>query len=225
MLEKPILFSTPMVQAILDGRKTMTRRVVKPRYSNTHLKMRTDKYGTRLVEMQNEEPGVTTIKNADGSTTHTLLAVMDVKQPYHRGDILWVRETWYYEEHMHDLTAGEPDLPSGRYSHRYVYRASSPDYPVNIGVGSQGWKPSIFMPREAARLLLRVTDVRVERLQEITEGDAKAEGYPFQYKTGNPITDFVFLWNALYAKRGCGWDTNPWVWVYTFERVEAPHEH
>lgn len=77
---------------------------------------------------------------------------------------------------MHDLTDGDPDLPSGRYQHRYVYRADSSGYPVNVGAGANGWCPSIHMPKEAARIFLRVTDVRAERLQDITEKNIRAEG-------------------------------------------------
>ena len=132
MKERPILFSAPMVKAILDGQKTMTRRV------------------------------------------HSIgeYYISDKKCPYGVvGDRLWVRETWYYEEHMHDLTEGMPDLPCGLYSHRLVYKADCTDYPVNVGVGRQGWCPSIFMPRWASRILLEVTDIKVERLQDITEED------------------------------------------------------
>jgi len=180
---KPIIFSTEMVRAMLDGRKTQTRRVIKPQPESMK----------------------------DGKLP---------KCPYQPGDILWVRETWYYEEHMHELTAGDPDLPSGRYKHRYICKASDPDYPV----GNKGWRPSIHMPREAARIFLRVIDVRVERLQEITEEDARAEGCDANIPDGVPssIVWFYEIWNRLNARRGYGWDTNPWVWVIEFERTEAP---
>lgn len=77
----------------------------------------------------------------------------------------------------------------------------------------------------AARLWLRVTDVRVERVQDISEDDARAEGYPyFDFATNMPVlTDFTSLWDSINAKRGHGWDTNPWVWVITFELAEGPH--
>lgn len=217
MAIKPILFSTPMVQAILAGRKTMTRRVAKKKYSNTDLVMKTDKYGARLVELQNDAPPPVPITYPDGrqGTRWSFIAVRDVPSPYRRGDILWVKETWYYEEHMHGITDGEPDLPNGRYSHRYVYRADSPDYPVDVGVGMQGWRPSIHMPKEAARIFLRVTDVRAERLQEIDDDDVLAEGL----EIGAPFDE---LWNSLNAKCGYGWDANPWVWAITFERVDKP---
>jgi len=135
---------------------------------------------------------------------------------------------------MHDLTAGEPDLPSGRYLHRYIYKANSPDYPVDIGVGEHGWKPSIHMPREAARLFLTVKDIQVERLQDITEEDVIAEGIKNVFKhhahhdgcTGIAITanhkgQFRDLWDSINKKRGYGWDVNPWVWVVKFDRVNV----
>ena len=125
---KPILFNTEMTKAILDGRKTVTRRVVKLDLGLAD----TDKNDSSYLKVPD--------KYGDYHDAKDLCR-------YQEGDILWVRETWYYENHMHDLTAGEPDLLNGEYSHRYVYRASSPDYPVNIGVGKHGWKPSIHMPK------------------------------------------------------------------------------
>ena len=225
MSEKPILFNTDMVRAILDGHKTVTRRAVKLKYCNTHLEMRTDKYGKRLIELQNDEPGVTTIKKPDGTTSHTLLAAVEVKPPYCPGDVLYVRETWFYEHHMEDIQEGEPDLPSGRYSFRYVYRADSPDYPVDVGVYAGGWRPSIHMPREAARLFLRVTGVRVERLRWIYEhpkdcwmegiqNDGTIESY------AELVYRFKQLWDSTIKpadRDRYGWDTNPWVWVIAFE--------
>lgn len=201
MTEKPILFSTPMVKAILSGSKFQTRRVVKPQ-----------------PEIQNRKSMLNSpyCTMDDGSLIFATAGSLGEHRnpPYQPGTILYVRETWYYEEHMHDLTAGEPDLPGGRYSHRYVYKATNPDYPVNVGVGEQGWKPSIHMPREAARLFLRVKNVRVERLQDITEEDARDEGVkdPYDYQApeyyeqphmrGFEINKSAFagLWDSIYSK-------------------------
>ena len=214
MKERPILFSAPMVKAILDGQKTMTRRV-----------------------------------NSIGE-----YYISDKRCPYGVvGDRLWVRETWYYEEHMHDSTAGAPDLPGDLYSHRLVFKADCPDYPVNVGVGQHGWRPSIFMPRWASRILLEVTDIKVERLQDITEEDAEKEGIPNEYPMSDiycyhcggrgliethhretlgameidcPYCDtavkrFATLWDSINGKKpGKTWKDNPWVWVVEFRRVE-----
>jgi hypothetical protein len=227
--EIPILFSTPMVQAILDGRKTMTRRICKD-IAGYDFKWGLDKepYIGNYKVFTKTEPGKwdwVTLENqwlydlqtaVDDSRTHLL------KCPYGQpGDRLWVRETWYYENHMHDLTSGEPDLPSGEYSHRYIYRASSPDYPVNIGVGRQGWKPSIHMPKAAARIWLEVVSVRIERLQEITYDDCLREGM-WNYGTDiDTLAAFQELWQKLNAKRGYGWDSNPFVWAISFKTLEG----
>lgn len=156
----------------------------------------------------------------------TILHSFFVFAPYKVDDILYVRETWYYEEHMHEITAGKPDLPYGLYSHRFVFKASNPDYPVDIGVGKNGWSPSIHMPKVAARIFLKVTGVRAERLQNLSIGDADREGIernphlPYGYEIG----DFETLWDSIYSKRGHGWDKNPWVWVIDFEMCEKPQE-
>lgn len=207
MAEKPILFSTPMVRAILDGRKTMTRRVVKPQPDHFHRDIINKPKPFSKVDWERLIPQV---------------GDKEIKCPYGApGDRLWVREAWYYESHMHELTAGEPDLSNGLYSHRYIYRASNPDYPVNVGVGEHGWKPSIHMPKTAARIWLTVTEVRVERLSEITEEDSIAEGIRIGIG-GMPYFScreaFAALWDSLNAKRGFGWEQNPWVWVISFER-------
>lgn len=138
---KPILFNTEMVRAILYGRKTVTRRVLKTEkhipddavfgYTAFTPKGYISCRGTFVDENGNKRYGENYIK-----------------MPYQIGDTLYVRETWFYEEHMHDVTSGEPDLPSGRYSFRYVYKADSPDYPVDVGVGADGWKPSIHLQRD-----------------------------------------------------------------------------
>jgi hypothetical protein len=189
-IAKPILFNTDMVRAILDGRKTVTRRVIK------------------------FPEGMTGRLSESGATDH-IFYPGGIKRPLYRtGDILYVRETWCYENHMHDLTAGEPDLPNGESPHRYVYRASSPDYPVDK------WKPSIHMPKTAARIFLKVTDIRVERLQDITVEQAIKEGF-------NSAYEFNVLWDKTIKKQDLdkyGWNANPWVWVYEFEREETNND-
>ena len=198
MSERPILMNTDMVRAILEGRKTVTRRVVKLKYENTHLEMRTDKYGTGLIEVQNEEPGVTTVKKPDGTTTRRLLAYIEKEPPYKSGDILWVRETW-----------AQPA------THIFWYKADIPEKNIL-------WRPSIHMPRAAARIFLRVTDVRVERLQDCGNMQAKDEGCTC-------CSQFARIWDSTIkpADRATyGWDANPWVWVISFERIsgeEAQH--
>lgn len=216
---KPILFNTEMVRAILEDRKTVTRRVVKLKYSNTHLEMRTDKYGTRLIELQNEEPGVTTVRNPDGTTTHKLLAAIERTPPYRPGDILYVRETW------------------ARIDGDYVFKA---DDEVPEGWYLTAWLPSIHMPREAARIFLRVTDVRVEMLQECGKGwclDIEKEGIltpqdPILYINDDTFhealrEEFQKVWDSTIkpADRALyGWEANPFVWVIEFERCEKPKE-
>jgi len=134
--------------------------------------------------------------------------------PYGKpGDRLWVRETWQF-------TGTELNVEPG-----YVYRATDPDWSEMEG---WKWRPSIFMPRDASRILLEVTGVRVERVQEITEDDARAEGCQgepeYTSKGGQGwVYDFEFqkLWDSINAKRGYSWESNPWVWVVSFRRVEV----
>jgi len=147
------------------------------------------------------------------------------------GEEIRVKETWYYESHLYELTADEPDLPSGRYSHRYIYRASNPDYPVNLGVGEHGWKSPVTMPREASRLTIIPERIWTEKLQDMTEQDAiecgfegvRCHHHPFGntvygctdcYNTGwlePPTAEFVFEWDSR-AKPGYKFADNPVVW-------------
>ena len=182
---KPIIFSTPMVQAILDSRKTQTRRVIKPNIIEK---------GTNWFWNPNENVNLA---------------------PYKPGDILWVRETFCevpYEHNHVPIKGGYITIP------KYAYKADSErDY---TGI----WKPSIHMPREAARIFLRVTNVRVERLRDITETDVRKEGFSdhFDIETDTFYPCGYFFkhtWNNLNAKRGYGWDTSPWVWVIEFEKI------
>lgn len=212
---KPMLFNTEMVQAIENGRKTITRRVVKM-------------------------PATATAETVDRVCIHNGVAHFswswaqefvgfDVRMPYHPGDILYVRETWFYENHMEDLTAGVPDLPSGRYSHRYVYKANNLNYPVCPG----HWRPAIHMPKEAARLFLRVTGVLAERLRDIDGRGVLAEGV--DNGKSNPSMKgrwenmqrmaFSELWDSTVKPADLplyGWAANPWVWVIEFERCRRP---
>lgn len=142
-----------------------------------------------------------------------------------------MRETWYYETFYED-TENAPDLPSGNRSWRYVYKAGNPDYPVIPG----HWRPSIHMPREVARIFLRVTDVRVERLQDITDDGVEKEGVPIFGRTEKEVRCLqAFLryrkvWDSTLKPQDralCGWQANPWVWVVAFEKIsreEAKHE-
>lgn len=176
---KPILFNTEMVRAILEGRKTVTRRVVKPK----HLRVLDSHYHKEHPEVPDK----------------TLLEKLCLP-PYHPGDILWVRETWAKS------MAGT-----------FMYRAD--DKAIMV----ERWHPSIHMPREAARIFLRVTGVRVERLQEMTLKDAAMEGMDLR---GPMFTKFVEVWNSTVPKHPNKfkrypyyWEDNPWVWVIEFERI------
>lgn len=212
MAIKPILFNTEMVRAILNGRKTCTRRLVKPQPDEKH------SYPLGFVTASTEKKEV----GCFGFGTNEYGgSIQYVKPPYayEPGDILYVRETWYKS-------------PS-----RYMYRA---DYSHTERFYTDGkevsikWHPSIHMPKEAARIWLKVTDVRVERLQDMDWRDALDEGVNTQFprdKTGeyifdeNPIDDFIELWNSTIKKSDLdryGWDASPWVWVIEFERCEKP---
>lgn len=243
---KPILFNTQMVKAILEGRKTVTRRYVKYKYDNTEMKMHTDKYGTRLIEIQKDVEGETHGKNPDGSTWHKLLPYIEKKAPFRKGDILYVRETWCWcpcwdcgmdtEEH-NCCYEGVNKL----FNHEkgewgcYGYKASFED---NEYPSVDTWHPSIHMPKEAARIFLKVKGVRLEQLQDICgrgtpQGhvtNIAREGLQLQAVMENyqkQIDDFKQLWNSTIKKSDCaiyGWDANPYVWVIEFERIDLNKE-
>ena len=221
-IAKPILFNTQMVSAILEGWKTCTRRIVKYKYSNTEMKMKTDKYGTRLIEIQKDIEGETFGKNPDGSTWHKLLGYIEPKPRYKKGDILYVRETWTSWSCAECDCECVPDNGSGGCTIPAYLYAASDDRP------DKGWKPSLHMPKEAARIFLRVTNVRVERLQDITIEEIRKEGLTsMAVHAGDKeiaYKEWEILWNSTLNKKDMelyGWNANPWVWVYEFERVEA----
>lgn len=217
MSMKPILFNTEMVRAILDGRKTVTRRVVRPRYCDSVFEL----FGGELCEASPYKPP---IDNGDGTTTRFVRHCVPCKPPYRPGDILYVRETWAA------WSRTEGTMPK-------LYYRVDVDAPNGIK-----WRPSIHMPREAARIFLRVTDLGVERLQNITELDIlEKEGVMVDFPQPKPSymslayaetclkpavrKAFADLWSSTIkpADRALyGWDANPWVWVIEFERCEKP---
>jgi hypothetical protein len=217
---KTILFSTPMVQAILAGRKTQTRRIVKPQPKHEVVKIWTDTQDPIQYHFQSPWAGTP----CDGIHVSGTVA----KPRYERGDILWVRETW-----------GISNFDVEDYSVNIVYKADEKEVGYEIvfpdekftklynsmTAMSPDWRPSIHMPKEAARIFLKVTGVRVERLQEITEEDARAEGCKPLLNGGGFVVisargKFHVLWDSINLKRWYGWDTSPWVWVIEFERTE-----
>lgn len=230
MAEKGILFNTEMIRAIMDGRKTQTRRPIRPqpmgRLCYSMAGSNAGKWGY-MTEICRKAWGYSGDDILQDPTKEDLEKRWT--PPCHTDDLLYVRETWFYESHMEDLTDGEPDLPSGRYKHRYVYYADQPEYPVNVGVGATGWRPSIHMPKEAARIWLKVTNVSIQRLKEITDEDAIAEGFEAD-ETFKAHERFAMTWNSVYgftkAVNGWrmsspeNWGSNPWVWVISFEQIK-----
>ena len=188
MADKPIIFSAPMVRALLDGRKTQTRRVLKPQpvWDNGAIGIE-DKAG-RWVFCSNTERGF-----GEG------LPRSRFKLPYAPGDRLYVREAVCWVSRL-----------------GWRYRADDDDLSDKREAGEVGrWHPSIHMPRWASRLTLTVTDVRVQRLAEMSSGDALAEGIDVTGDCG-PLVTYAKLWDNLNAKRGFLWQSNPWVVALTF---------
>ncbi|GHU89672.1 hypothetical protein FACS1894202_08260 [Clostridia bacterium] len=183
---KPILFNTDMVRAILDGRKTQTRRAIKPQPKGT------PRYNNLRCHWYD----------------HYLSTVIPIpRQPFRFSETLWVRETWLKDDYEYQFKV----LGNGQ---------------IFCDDGSTKWRPSIHMPREAARLFLRVKGVRAERLSDISFEDIKAEGI-----TDPEKLSFPDLWNSTIKPKDIekyGWSANPWVWVYTFEKIskeEAQHRN
>ena len=221
MAIKPILFNTEMVRAIMDGRKSCTRRLVKPQPDEKHA------FPLGFVIDSTEKKKVGCFEfgiNEYGGS------IQCAKPPYQPGDILYVRETWERFECWNcegDERGKCPKEPKKSVLDKtcgcYMYRATD-----EIS-GDAKWHPSIHMPKEAARIWLKVTNVRVERLQEITEVQAQAEGCNSGLLTGACTArgQFEDLWNTTIKKSDLdryGWDANSWVWVIEFERCEKPQE-
>jgi hypothetical protein len=207
MKERPILFSTPMVQAILAGRKTQTRRIIKPQPKDD------------LTFLGWKLPEYVQVAFGRGLKTDSLH-----KFPYGKvGDVLWVRETW--QPSANDV---------------FVH------FKADYSKPGKGWKPSIHMPKSYARIWLRITNVRVERLHDISEEDTKSEGIEqftrdgvgfkyglngwhwhchegFPFMCSRRSFAFEVLWKSINSEQS--WDENPWVWVIEFERIITPAHH
>ena len=218
----PILFNTEMVQAILKGRKTCTRRVIKPQQ---FIGMLPDKCKNGAPEEFLKEKKLMFKPYCD--MTDIELINTAYKAPYQPGDILYVRETvWQKIGHYLDID-GETK-PSWYNEFKYVASDEKPETGWNY---SWAKRPSIHMPKEAARIWLKVTDVRVERLQEITIDDIRNEGLSsMAIHAGDmeiAIEEWKNLWNSTVKKSDLskyGWDANPWVFVMEFIRINNPEE-
>lgn len=209
--EYPIIFSGPMVNAILEGRKMMTRRVLKHQEG-------------RQVKRSN---GLNDIGGAAGMWFN---GERVFSCPYgDPGDRLWVRETWCEADELLDGVKREPAVTIG---YKADLSARFKGQPLDVfgwnwEHESVKWRAAIYMPRWASRISLEIVSVRVERLQEITPNDARAEGLPAYVAT--PESDFYSiyrnafrkLWDPINAKRGYSWESNPWVWVVEFKMVEG----
>ena len=192
----PILFNAEMVRAILDGRKSCTRRICKD----------ANEYTVPDMEFYNADKRTYAVHNFADKEHTEQLSIAERTCPICPGDILYVRETW-------------KKAPNGYYYYE--------DWQRNDIADVTKWKQSIHMPKEAARIWLKVTDVRVERLQEITEVQAQAEGCNSGLLTGACTArgQFEDLWNSTVKKSDIdryGWDANSYVWVIEFERCEKP---
>ena len=189
---KPILFNTEMVKSILDGRKTVTRRAIKLDLGLAD----TDKNDSSYLKIPDEYGDYHDAKDLC---------------KYQVGDILYVRETWQ------DLSDDKGE---------YVYLADGDkgladrDWGV-IKAKDIKWRPSIHMPRKAARIFLKVTDVRIERVQDITEKQVAKEGFVSSFDMeSDTLYFFAKTWDNIYKDKGFGWESNPYVWVVVFERMK-----
>lgn len=208
--QHPILFSTPMVQAILDSRKTITRRIIKGCDEYRHAEIVQD----AEIAVYDKD-GDMSFKVLKGTSVEFDKGEWIVKCPYGDiGDILWVRESFAVDGHT---------------TKSYIYKSTFDIDSSHV----VKWKPSIHMPKSACRIFLEITNIKVERLQDITEYDALSEGIDLE-KINNSITDenidgskvkfetnisaFFNLWESINGAESVG--NNPWVWVIEFKRVE-----
>ena len=222
----PILFNTEMVQAILNNRKTVTRRIIKPSY-------RPDESGFHVfTNMGTKERWAEKIDEEEMSFDPPRY----VTPPFQPGDILYVRETWSTRQSnacMGNTTTGCPydnceTAPGPCFEDEYIYKATD-----SLDSSIRKWRPSIHMPKAAARIWLKVTDVKIQRLQDMTLDDFLRKGIvmlPEAFNDPENVyqqarTDFIDIWDSTIPKEQqalYGWAANPWVWVIEFERCRKP---
>lgn len=218
MKEKPILFGGPMVRAILEGRKSQTRRLVK---------YVAERGGAIAFDGKTLTYAETNPYTGEHVKRHAMGC------PYGKpGDRLWVRETWAVEESLNDTPPSKFSKWPTWFAADGSYLANTPKRGVHTGKPRGRWRPSIHMPRWASRITLEITDVRVERVKEISGQDAISEGIePFSrdgittfrdYLTGETghaaYQSFQTLWQSINGLDS--WDANPWVWVVEFQKLE-----
>ena len=205
----PILFSGAMVRAVLDGSKTQTRRIVKPQPDKCH---DGEPYwfvcGYRAWTFR---PSTVSILHKGGNP---------IACPYGQpGDRLWVREAHYLTDDGHsEYAVAAADEHAAR-EHLQAVEQLPADFPADVKSRHMKLRPSIHMPRWASRITLEITDVRVERLQDISRGDAMAEGCPFPNiaKGDDPRQWYEQLWGQINGPDS--WAANPWVWAVSFKRI------
>lgn len=236
---KPILFNTEMVKAILEGRKTVTRRIIKKAENDWNFLELTNNAAITKVNAAGEEypfdvDGLWATFECDYDPHYPM-----VKSPYEVSDVLYVRETFrkfcaiekrwlngesfICDEHFgFQYKAGE-GIKYDDYFIPFEDEFNTVEYTFD-----GKWKPSIHMPKETARIFLRVADVRVERLNNANYFDCLAEGIPYRQYEKDIIHDFQVLWDSTIKPSDIskyGWDANPYVWVIEFERCDKQEEH
>ncbi len=233
MATKPILFNTEMVRAILDGRKACTRRVIKPQPKSGLCYTYAGSHKDCIGKWTYPNRGAHKLWGEEYKLPENIKDEELSKRwnpPYHTDDILYVRETWERFECWNcegDERGNCPNEPQKSVLDKtcgcYMYRAT------NEISGDAKWHPSLHMPKEAARIWIKVIGVRVERLQEITIDGIRNEGLSYMaVQAGDmeiAMEEWKTLWNSTVKKSdiNCyGWDANPWVWVIEFERCEKP---
>lgn len=224
MTERGMIFNAEMVRAILDGRKTQTRRIMKVQPESNQL-------GLLLITDSTKHSDIGKYHWAESNATGNHVRSKLFSCPFGAvGDRIWVRETFCTVDDTHyggEKWVDYRATPKFEESHPAGWDSAPND------AEALKWRPSIHMPRWASRILLEITDVRVERLNAISEEDARAEGIidggclncgePEPCGCANPEPDatdaFAYLWQSIYGQES--WNTNPWVWVISFERIEG----